>query len=74
MTRVTSPRAVFVDHPVARTFGRPGESQQHERVLADALRCLSSFSETGQIIDLPHQWEADGSRLWEATLTKDFLG
>ncbi|HEX9880107.1 MAG TPA: hypothetical protein VGB25_07945 [Candidatus Binatia bacterium] len=69
-----SPRAVFVDYPVGRTFGRPGASEQHERVLADALACLGSFTVTGQIIDLPHQWEPGGSRLWEAALTKDFLG
>ncbi len=74
MTRVSPPRAVFVDHPVGRTFGRPGASQQHERVLADALDCLSSFMERGQIIDLSHQWEADGSRYGEAMITREILG
>jgi len=71
---VTPPRAVFVDHLVGRTFGRPGADRQHEQILADALRCLSSFTGRGQIIDLPHQWEAGGSRHWETLLTRDFLG
>lgn len=71
---VTPPRAVFVDHPVGRTFGSPGSERQHEQILADALRCLSSFTERGQIIDLPYEWEAGGSRHWETLLTRDFLG
>ena len=74
MTRVSPPRAVFVDYPVGRTVGRPGASQQHERVLADALDCLSSFTERGQIRDLSHQWETTGIRSWEAMITREILG
>ena len=74
MARVPSPRSIFVDHPVGRTFGRPGASEQQERILADALRALGNFTQPGQIIDLPHQWEPGGTRHWEAALTKDFLG
>ncbi len=66
MVQVPSPRAVFVDHPVGRTFGRPGAADQHEIVLRDALSELPRFTESGQIRDLPNQWEADGNRSWEA--------
>jgi hypothetical protein len=27
---------------------------------------MPRFSESGQIRDLPNQWEADGNRSWEA--------
>ncbi len=66
MVQVPPPRAVFVDHPVGRTFGRPGAADQHEIVLRDALNELPRFTESGQIRDLPNQWEADGNRSWEA--------
>jgi len=66
MEQVPAPRAVFVDFPVGRTFGRPGDAAQHERVLADALAELPAFAAPGQIRDLPHQWSPDGDRAWEA--------
>jgi D-proline reductase (dithiol) PrdB len=65
MEQVPAPRAVFVDFPVGRTFGRPGREGQHERVLADALAELPAFTAPGQIRDLPYQWSPDGDRSWE---------
>ena len=37
MSKVTPPRAVFVDHPVGRTFGPPHNRLRNEEVLARAL-------------------------------------
>jgi D-proline reductase (dithiol) PrdB len=74
MTRVRPPRAVFVDHPVGRTFGRPGDLQRHEEILAAALAELPNFTEPGQIRDLHYQWDADGGRSWEEELRGLLLG
>jgi hypothetical protein len=68
MTKVPPPRAVFVDHPVGRTFGRPGEQSRHEEILAAALTQLPKFTGSGQIIQLDCQWDATGSRSWEEEL------
>ena len=68
MTRVPPPRAIFVDHPVGRTFGRPGDRQKHEEILTLALAELPNFTEPDQIRDLHCQWDAGGSRLWEEEL------
>lgn len=74
MTQVPPPRAVFVDHPVGRTFGRPGERQRNEEVLLKAVAELPNFSEPGQIRDLHCQWDADGGRAWEDELRREMLG
>ena len=58
------PRAVFVDFPVGRTFGRPHDRAQQQQVLAAALAELDSFTEPGQIRALPFQW-AGPDRSWE---------
>jgi hypothetical protein len=68
MTKVPPPRAVFVDHPVGRTFGRPGDRAKQEEILTLALAELSNFTEPGQIRDLHCQWDADGGRSWETEL------
>jgi hypothetical protein len=73
MTKVPPPRAVFVDHPVGRTFGRPGDRQRHEAVLASALAELPAFTHPGQIRDLHCQWNPDGSRSWEDELRQELL-
>lgn len=72
MTDVRSPRAVFVDFPSGRTFGRLGDRQQHERVLAAALAELPSFTDWGQIRDLAFEWES-ASRRWETQLRDELL-
>jgi hypothetical protein len=65
MTQVPPPRAVFIDHPVGRTFGRPGERNKHEEKLAAALAQLPNFIKPEQMLQLDCQWDASGSRFWE---------
>jgi len=64
MVEVRSPRAVFVDYPAGRTFGPPKNREQHERILAAALRELPFFTEWGQIRDLPFKWEPGNQPSW----------
>ena len=73
MEQAPSPRAVFVDFPAGRTFGRPANPQQHQRILADALAQFAAFTAPGQIRDLPHQWSDDGDRSWEAMVREELL-
>jgi D-proline reductase (dithiol) PrdB len=73
MSRVTPPRAAFVDHPVGRTFGPPHDRQRHETVLARALAELPHFTRPGAIRDLGSHWSPDGSRAWEDELRAEML-
>ena len=73
MSKVAPPRAVFVDHPVGRTFGPPHDRARHETVLARALAEIASFSRPGEIRDLGVQWSPDGSRAWEDELRAEML-
>jgi hypothetical protein len=68
MAKVRPPRAVFVDHPVGRTFGRPGDQRKQEEILTLALAELANFTEPGQIRELHCQWDAGGNRSWEEEL------
>lgn len=68
MSKVTPPRAVFVDHPVGRTFGPPHDRARNEAVLARALDELPKFTRPGEIRDPGFQWSIDGSRAWEDEL------
>ncbi|HXV84907.1 MAG TPA: hypothetical protein VEG60_34100 [Candidatus Binatia bacterium] len=72
MVEVRSPRAVFVDYPAGRTFGRPKDREHHERILAAALRELPFFSEWGQIRNLPFEWEPGNQPSWQ-TLREELL-
>jgi hypothetical protein len=73
MSKVTPPRAVFVDHPVGRTFGPPYDRVRHEAVLSQALSDLPSFTSAGEIRDLGCQWLPGGGREWEAELRAEIL-
>lgn len=68
ISKVTPPRAAFVDHPVGRTFGAPGERDRAQAILARALAELPKFTSVGQIRDLDCEWRPGGSRQWEAEL------
>lgn len=68
MSKVTPPRAVFVDHPVGRTFGPPHNRPRNEEVLARVLEELPQFTRAGEICNPGFQWSADGSRAWEDEL------
>lgn len=73
MSKVTPPRAVFIDHPVGRTFGPPHDRARNEAVLARALAELPSFTRAGEIHDPGFQWSPDGSRAWEDELRAEML-
>jgi hypothetical protein len=73
MSAVAPPRAVFVDHPVGRTFGPPHDRQRNEAVLAQALAEFSRFTRSGEIRDAGCQWQADGKRHWEDDLRSEIL-
>lgn len=73
MSRVPPPRAAFVDHPVGRTFGPPGDRPRNEQVLAAVLSELGQFTSADPIRDVHCQWSADGSRRWEAELRREIL-
>ena len=73
MAEVRSPRAVFVDYPSGRTFGRPGDAQQHDTVLAAALKELPFFTEWGEIRDLAFEWQAENRFQWESELREELL-
>jgi hypothetical protein len=73
MSKVTPPRAAFVDHPVGRTFGPPHDRQRSETVLAKALAELSRFSPPNEIRDLGCSWSPDASRAWEDELRAEIL-
>ena len=73
MSQVAPPRAAFVDHPVGRTFGLPGEGARHQTVLSRALTELPKFTFAGEIRDLGCQWLPGGGREWEAELRAEML-
>ncbi len=71
--QVVPPRAVFVDHPVGRTFGPPHDRRRNETILQGILAELAHFTGPNQIRDAGFQWLADGSRAWEAELRAEML-
>ena len=73
MRQVTPPRAVFVDHPVGRTFGPPDDRQRNETVLTQVLAELPKFTRPCEIRDPGLRWSADGSRAWEEELRAEML-
>jgi len=73
MSQVRPPRAVFVDHPVGRTFGPPRDRQRHETILARTLAELPHFTRPGAIRDLGCNWSPDGNRAWEDELRAEML-
>lgn len=73
MSEVRSPRAVFIDYPSGRTFGRPGDRQQHETVLAAALEELPLFTEWGEIRELAFEWQPGNRSSWETLLREELL-
>lgn len=71
--QVVPPRAVFVDHPVGRTFGPPHDRRRNETILQGILAELPKFTGPNQIRDAGFQWAPDGSRTWEAELRAEML-
>jgi hypothetical protein len=52
LSKVTPPRAVFVDHPVGRTFGPPHDQPRNETVLVRALAEVPRFTRSGEIREM----------------------
>ena len=73
MSKVGTPRAVFVDHPVGRTFGPPHDRARNETVLAAALNELPKFTSRNEIRDVYCQWQSDGGRAWQAEVRAEIL-
>jgi hypothetical protein len=73
MSKVTPPRAVFVDHPVGRTFGPPHDRPRNEAILRAALAELPRFDRPGEIRDPGFSWSPNGSRAWEDALRAEML-
>jgi hypothetical protein len=73
MDQVRPPRAVFVDHPVGRTFGPPHDRERAKTILKRILAELPAFTEPGEIRDSHFQWTSDGSRGWEDELRAEML-
>ena len=71
--QVVPPRAVFVDHPVGRTFGPPHDRRRNEAVLARVLAELPNFTQPGEIRDPGFEWAPNGSREWESELRAEML-
>lgn len=59
------PRTVFLDFPLGCPAGRPSEPELQRRILRAALEAAPYFGEPWNIVQLPFQWSADGSRDWE---------
>jgi len=73
MSKITPPRAAFVDHPVGRTFGPPQDRARNEAILTAALAELPNFNGPNQIHDIRCQWQPDGGRAWEVELRAEML-
>ena len=73
MSKVVPPRAVYVDHPVGRTFGPPYDRARNESVLREALAELPRFDRPGEVRDPGFQWSPDGSRGWEDEVRAEIL-
>ena len=71
--RVKPPRAICVDNPVGRTFGRPRAGRRHASLLAQALSEAPSFKRKGQIIDLPGNWTDRPGSSWQELVRREIL-
>ena len=73
MSQVSPPRGAFVDHPIGRTFGPPHDRARNEAILDKALAEWPRFTHSGEIRDLHCEWQAGGTRAWEAELRAEML-
>lgn len=71
--RVKPPRAVLIDNPVGRTFGRPRAPRKHERLLHAALDCAHEFVRKGQVIDLASTWKDRPGQSWQRLVEREIL-
>jgi hypothetical protein len=71
--RVKPPRALCIDNPVGRTFGRPRASRRQESLLAEALGRAHAFKRKGRIIDLPGNWTDRPGASWQDMVRREIL-
>ena len=61
---VNPPRAVFLDYPLGRTAGPPGDAKTQRRIALDALNAVVRSKRPGAFLRLPYAWP--GGTDWKA--------
>ena len=56
MAQVRAPRSVFLDYPLGRQCGRPGDREEQTRILRGTLTVLETAGAPGTLADLPYSW------------------
>ncbi len=62
--QVKPPRAVFIDFPLGRQCGKPGDVALQKNILLDALDVLVNADTPGTLVGLSYQWGEPFS--WES--------
>ncbi len=57
MSMVKPPRAFFINFPLGRPCGKPGDVSLQRSILKDVLETSPDFSKPGEIKDLPYEWD-----------------
>jgi len=57
MALVRAPRSVFLDFPLGRQCGRPGQADLQKRILKDALAVLATAKVPGEMVRLDYEWD-----------------
>jgi hypothetical protein len=60
-TNVGVPRAVYVDYPLGRTAGKPGDRADQRSIIEGALNAFATHTAPGQVTRLPNRWSEDDS-------------
>ena len=63
-TGVGVPRAVYVDYPLGRTAGKPGDAADQDSIVAAALSALVDMTTAGSVKLLDNQWSSNDD--WKA--------
>jgi hypothetical protein len=63
MKNVKPPRSVFVDFPLGRQCGRPGDINLQLNILKDTFDILVKATIPGELVDLRFEWDVPFS--WE---------
>ena len=53
------PRALYLDFPLGRTAGKPGDLAMQLAIMQSAIEVLGSADTSGRIVDLPYRWRED---------------
>lgn len=71
--RVKPPRAVCIDNPVGRTFGRPWAHRRHEELLREVTGLAHAFEKRGRIRDIPGNWKDRSGTSWKEMVRREIL-